>query len=393
MLNVAAGIEKIALGIYYEIRVTFGAMKGCESPLVSRVCDDLETEKKITIFERQQAVRTERYALQSVAKELLPNERVTICLRNMLGDFVEVQRHQKTNKAFYNGLMICGSIWTCPVCAAKVSEKRKNEMVKATTLHKAAGGYLAMLTLTVRHKRSDDLGKLLEAFNNAVRVFMSGKAYHRIRQDMNIIGRVKALEVTHGVNGWHPHAHIVVFYENMTDLEAIKNRMYHLWDAACKKFGLSTTKSYGIDLQGADYVQAYLTKHGSWSIEQEMTKSHIKKGRGESLTPFDLLRDVLYNDDDYSKVLFVDYAKYFKGKRQLHWSPGLKDMFNINEKTDEELAKEKIEQADLFGLLTFQQWKEIIRKDLRAQLLTNIEKFGFDIGLEVTGIFAQKKPI
>lgn len=374
----------MALGIYYGITVTFWAMKGRENALVSRLCDDLETEKKITIFERQQAVRTERYALQSVAKELLPNERVTICLRNMLGDFVEVQRHQKTNKAFYNGLMVCGSVWTCPVCAAKVSEKRKNELVKATTLHKANGGYLAMLTLTVRHKRQDNLGKLLEAFNAATLFMMSGKAYHQIRQDMSIVGRVKALEVTHGANGWHPHAHIVVFYENMIDLKAIEARMYKLWDAACKKFGLSTTRQYGIDLQGADYVQAYLTKHGSWSIEQEMTKSHIKKGRGESLTPFDLLRDVLYDDDEYSKALFVDYAKYFKGKRQLHWSRGLKDMFDINEKTDEQLAKEKIEQADLFGLLTFQQWKEIIRKDLRAQILTNVELYGFDRGLQIT---------
>ena len=352
--------------------------------MVARVLDESKIEKKIDILEQQRAVRAERYALQSIAKDLLPNERVKICLRNIVGSNVEVKNHLKTNKAFYNGLMVCGSVWVCPVCAAKISEKRKNELHKATTAHKLEGGFLSMLTLTIRHKRTDKLKTLLEAFNGATSKMMKKKEFHEIRKEMGIIGRVKALEVTHGANGWHPHAHIVIFHKNEIDLKKIEKRMYKLWNAACKKFGLSTTESYGIDLQGAEHVQAYLSKHGSWSIEQEMTKSHIKKGRESNLTPFDLLRDVLHNDDDYSKELYKEYAISFKGKRQLHWSRGLKDRFEIIDKTDEELAKEKVEQADLLGLLTSDQWKEIIRKDQRAQLLDNIEKFGFDIGLSIT---------
>ena len=366
------------------------AMKGRENAVVSRVLEESKTEKKIDVFERQRTVRAERYAMQSVAKDILPDERVAICLRNKIANNVEVRSHLKTSKAFYSGLMICGSVWVCPVCAAKISERRKNELHRATTAHKLEGGYLSMLTLTIRHKRTDKLETLLEAFNGATNKMMTSKQYHQIRQDMGIIGRVKALEVTNGRNGWHPHAHIVIFYKNEVDLKKMESRMYKLWNAACKKFGLSTTKDYGIDLQGAEHVQAYLAKHGSWSIEQEMTKSHIKKGRESNMTPFDLLRDVLENDDDYSKALYREYAKAFKGKRQLHWSRGLKEHFAITDKTDEELAKEKVEQADLLGLLTSNQWKEIIRKDQRAQLLTNIEKFGYDIGLKMTGIFGQE---
>ena len=359
-------------------------MKGRENAVVSRVLEDSESEKKIELFQRQKEVRAERYAMQSIAKDLLPNERVKICLRNIIANNVEVRNHLKTNKAFYSGLMICGSVWICPVCAAKISEKRKNELYKATTAHKLEGGYLSMLTLTIRHKRTDVLETLLKAFNSATSKMMTTKQYHEIRQEMGIIGRVKALEVTHGKNGWHPHAHIVIFHENETDLKKMQKRMYKLWNSACKKFDLSTTESYGIDLQGADHVQAYLSKHGSWSIEQEMTKSHIKRGRDSNMTPFDLLRDVLQNDDDYSKELYKEYALAFKGKRQLHWSRGLKEHFSITDKTDEELAKEKVEQADILGLLTSHQWKEIIRSNQRAQLLDNIEKYGFDIGLSVT---------
>lgn len=376
--------RKKPLGIYYGITIPEKEQKGRVNAMVARVLDESKTEKKIDVLEQQRAVRAERYALQSVAKDLLPNERVKICLRNIVGSNVEVKNHLKTNKAFYNGLMVCGSVWVCPVCAAKISEKRKNELHKAITAHKLNKGFLAMLTLTIRHKRTDKLETLLEAFNGATSKMMTTKQYHEIRKEMGIIGRVKALEVTHGKNGWHPHAHIVIFYENETDFKKMKKRMYKLWSAACKKFGLSTTEAHGIDLQGADNVQAYLSKHGSWSIEQEMTKSHIKNGRDSNMTPFDLLRDVLHNDDDFSKALYKEYVVAFKGKRQLHWSRGLKDRFSIVEKTDEELAKEKVEQADLLGLLTSDQWKEIIRRDQRAQLLDNIEKFGFDIGLSIT---------
>lgn len=345
---------------------------------------DSKGMKKNDDFLQQQMLRAERYALQSVAREILPNERIKICLRHSLGGIVEVHRHLHTSKAYYDGLMVCASVWTCPVCASKISERRKKEMEKAITEHKTKNGKLAMLTLTIRHNRKDRLNDLLGAFNKSTSKMMSGREYHEIREEMGIIGRVKALEVTHGSNGWHPHAHIVIFYENETSLKVMENRMYKLWNNACKKVGLSTTQSYGIDLQGAEHVQAYLTKHGSWSIEQEMTKSHIKKGKESNMTPFDLLRDVLYNDDDYSKVLYREYAAAFKGKRQLHWSRGLKDCFDINDKTDEEVAKEKVEHSDLLGMLTSNQWKEIIRRDQRAQLLDNIEKYGFDIGLSVT---------
>lgn len=343
------------------------------------------------IWKREEGMRlarAERYALQSVAKEILPNERVTVCLRNRIGDSVEVHQHLKTQKAFYSGLMICASVWNCPVCAAKISEKRRTELTKATNAHKVAGGQMAMLTLTVSHKRSDDLQALLGAFNDAVgHMFKVGK-FTKIREDMGIIGRVKALEVTHGMNGWHPHAHIILFYEHevdISDISDISKRMYKLWSNACTKYGLKTSQRYGLSLQGADYVQAYLTKHGSWSIEQEMTKSHVKTGRAGSMTPFDLLRDVLTNDDEVSKGLFEEYARAFKGRRQLHWSRGLKDHFEIIDKTDEEVAKEKEEHADVLGSLNAATWRHLYKNELRAQFLSDCELYGFENALTKLG--------
>jgi plasmid rolling circle replication initiator protein Rep len=349
--------------------------------MVSTVLTEEEQEKN---EKKIHNYRIEKYACQAVAKKALPNERVTICMSGVVGDRVEIWKHLKTDKTFYKGLMICGSIWTCPVCAAKISERRRNELRAAFTQHTKQGKHVAMLTLTFSHKRTDSLKTILSHFSDATSRFMSGKAFNQIRNEMSLIGRIKVYEVTYGKNGFHPHAHIALFYENEVDLESIQKRLFRLWSNACEKVGLKTNSKHGLDLQDSEHASAYLSKHGNWSLEQELSKAHIKVAKEGSMTPFDFLRNFLDTNDEKYLKLFREYAETFKGKRQIHWSRGLKDKFDIEEKTDEELAKEKIELADLLGNLSLDQWKEIMHLDRRAQLLNNIEKYGFDAGYSIT---------
>lgn len=351
---------------------------------------------KESLDEKMRLVRAERYALQSVSRKALPEERVMICLRNRIPNKAEgryedikVWRHTKTGKSFLSGLAVCGSVWTCPVCAAKISERRKIELKHAFDIFKSQDGKIAMLTLTFSHNKFNRLDDILKKFGQATTKFMSGKAYNNIRLEMGLIGRVRASECTYGDNGFHPHTHIALFYKNDIDLEVIKKKMYDLWKKACDKFELVTSEKYGLDLQNADKAEEYFTKHGNWSTEQEMTKWHIKKGKKDSLTPFDFLRLYMETENDKYLRLFKEFAKAYKGKRQLQWSQGLKKMFILEEKTDEEVAKEKTEDADLLGLIDYFDWKHIIKYELRSKLLDNIEKFGYDIGLKIT--LATKK--
>lgn len=71
----------------------------------------------------------------------------------------------------------------------------------------------------------------------------------------------------------------------------------------------------GVQVQDADYADRYVSK---WGLEEEITKGHVKKGREDSLTPFDILRQS--EDDPHYGKLFRQYADAFKGKRQLVWS-------------------------------------------------------------------------
>lgn len=335
--------------------------------------------------------RSERYALQSVARVALPNERVSKCLRLSINQsLVQVWQHIKTQKAFYGGLAVCGSVWHCPVCASKIAERRKLELMKAFEQHIKNKGYIAMLTLTFSHSRFDSLRDILTRFNKALAKFRSGKRYQQIRNKMKMLGTIRVFEITwSNMNGFHPHVHIGIFYYKNCDLKEIENEMYELWKNATEKFNLVIDREHGIKLENAENANEYLSKHGTWSLESELSKSHIKKGRLQSLTPFDFLRRYLDTNDKKYLGLFKEYAECFKGKRQIQWSRGLKQHFNLDDKTDEQIAKEKIEEADLLGLLNIEQWKYIIKRDKRADLLDLCELVGFDKAIEI--IFNKEK--
>ena len=109
------------------------------------------------------ARRVERYALQAVARDILPKSRTALCLRTRIkgGEGVGVWKCECSGTAHYSGLIVCGSVWTCPVCGAKISEKRRGELNAAIEQHKSRGGDVLLLTLTTPHARGDDLAALV----------------------------------------------------------------------------------------------------------------------------------------------------------------------------------------------------------------------------------------
>ena len=104
------------------------------------------------IAEKAREARSERYIMQSIAKKAVPEERVSTCLRTRIRkkgndhfEDIKVWKHTQTNKAFYSGLNVCASVWTCPVCAAKITERRKLELEQAFKQHQANQNSLCLL--------------------------------------------------------------------------------------------------------------------------------------------------------------------------------------------------------------------------------------------------------
>src|SRR5256885_17042652 len=48
-------------------------------------------------------------------------------------------------------IMVCGSVWVCPLCAAKISEHRRVELEQAIARCIATGGAGYLTTYTIAH--------------------------------------------------------------------------------------------------------------------------------------------------------------------------------------------------------------------------------------------------
>lgn len=311
--------------------------------------------------------RLNRWKLQAIAKEIMSHERVATCCRRIIPGQKFVKVLKAREKAHYGGLQVCGSIWVCPICAAKISERRRAELVKAIDIWTSSGGVVFMLTQTVPHYQNQPLKQVLTGFTKARGLLRNRKPWKRIAARVGLVGSVRALEVTYGENGWHVHVHELLFLRpGQEDLVAFEEEVLKQWKKACVDAGLGIPNHHGVKIDDGSQAGEYA---GKWGMEHELTKAHIKAGRDGHVSPWDFLRQVDEGNMD-GVALFTEYAKAFKGKRQLVWSDGLRDLLGLGvEATDQDLAEQTEEGAELLGLLTRQNWKVVLRADKRGELL------------------------
>jgi hypothetical protein len=148
-------------------------------------------------------------------------------------------------------------------------------------------------------------------------------------------------------------------------------QFYEQWVNACAKAGIDEPSyEHGLDLQDGSYADKYVSK---WGLEHEITKGHIKKGKKDSKTPFDLLRDYAETGNEQSAKLFRVYYYAFKGTRQLNWSQGLKKLSRTNEQTDQELVDQTDNVAELMFRLDIELWHPIRKAGKQGELLQLVQ--------------------
>jgi len=362
-----------SLGIYAKTEAALDVIDEQTGEITSFKLDP-RTREYVPEFDPKRH-RAERYALKSVVNRLFPTSRTSKCCRwRVPKQALQVHRSTDHGKAFYSGLQVCASVWACPVCAAKISERRRAELVTAVALAKSMGMHIKLLTLTVPHGLGDDLPTLLEQIRNAWRRTSTNRAGKNLRKLLGIKGTIRALEVTHGQNGFHPHLHVLLFLEHDATNACVEGMFAPLWQNACVKAGLPRpSDAHGCRVDDGSYAAKYASK---WGLESELTKSHTKKGRHGSRTPWDFLRGVL--DQAYSweqdAQLFRTYAGAFKGQRQLYWSNGLRALLALGEEaTDEEVAATQEDNARMLAELTDDQWRAILRTKSETMVLDMAE--------------------
>jgi hypothetical protein len=363
-------------------------------------------QKKHTEKPEYSAIETKkmRYALQAVASRLmydrtaLKQHRVCGCSRNVASDGVVVYREVYGTNARFSNVMTCGSVWACPVCAAKVTEGRRKELQDGVTNWVKQGGTILLLSLTFPHELDMPLQELLGKFDPALKAFKNSRIYKNTFGTADKpgtygrVGSVRSLEVTYGVNGWHPHTHDLVFVksEGLENDQKTIDSLKQEWVKQLLKHGLGDNSKIndmlfrGLDIRGGDYAAQYVAKYGdepklyeSWSAAREVTKQHSKISGGDSFTPFMLLK-AAGDGDPYAQAAFREFVNCFNGKRMNTWSPGLRALVYLNEVDDEELAKEAEmkPEEEIVIRLDESQWKLVLQTDARSEVLERAAYYG-----------------
>ena len=363
--------------------------------------------------------RSSRYAVREELYTVSSLERVRDCGRPLgkSGVIVRLSGDVGSSDAVagFGGLTTCGSVWACPVCAAKVANQRQNDIETVINRHMANGGDVAMLTLTMRHHRGQKLAKLWkEGVSAGWKAATNGAGWRRDKQDHGVKHYVRVVEVTHGKNGWHVHVHALLLGENFQDsgkLKQLGQRMFARWNMKLQNQGFSAPieNKGGLKIQriapGKEASKAlsdYFTKAGmnpdvKWDATQaeaqaeakgardmahkvsmEAARSDLKDAKHGNRTPWGILSDLIKTKDASDKELWHEYEEASKGKRQIVWSRGCRDEYNLDEeKTDEELAEEDFDGENI-ALIEGSDYRAGCKKSslFPSQLLDAAEDLG-----------------
>ncbi len=321
-----------------------------------------------------------RYKDQDVAREILPDFRVSKCLhipipRGAIG----VWKDTKTGRAHLKGVAVCGSVWTCPICSTRIGIGRRKELQEGIEKARDKGLKVLFVTFTVRHSRDDALADLLTDSKAAMRFMKRSRSWRKLKEEIGLVGTVDSVEVRWSfASGWHPHFHTLYFVSKDNDLEEVESKIYDLWFHALTKQGMDCSREHGVKVVCADNQAAdYMTK---WTLDAEITGGQDKQGRGDSYSPVQLLR--LYrNNEQWAGKLFRDFALATKGLASFRWGRGLRDELGMaTALSDEELAEaEESDHSVQVAPLSREQFKALLytgRPGIIGELLTVAERGG-----------------
>lgn len=294
----------------------------------------------------------------------------------------------------FAGLSTCGSVWVCPVCAAKVAARRSSEVQDALVGWGLGGGSVVMVTLTMRHRKGQALRDLWDGVAKAWNAATSGRSWNGLQRDYGCVlervvktgqhvGRVvvkpripwvRVVEVTHGVNGWHVHVHAILFLARELDESErwdVATRMFDPWRVALIGAGFSAplARRGGIDVravaQAGDFEGAvgdYFAKGGTHDFRgaaMEATRGDLKMARRGGRTPWQILDDLRDWGAPEDARLWGEWEGASDGRRQIGWS--LRDSLVFEEEqTDQEIVDDDgLKGADV-AVITHAGWKRVI---------------------------------
>jgi len=238
------------------------------------------------------------------------------------------------------GLCRCDSVWSCPVCAPEIRSRRGEEIGGAIELHLGEARGVAFGSATLPHGVGDRLKRSYSVVASAWAAVNRDWSVRQFRDRHGFWGFCRTCEVTYGVNGWHPHAHWVDFWddplgpEDVADYQAI---VYGAWSRSVVRQGFRLPSvAHGVVVkcvvdrrEAARDLGQYMTEMSPGRAGHELTAMSTKQALRGGLGPFDILSKLHLGDLDPWLRLWNEYERGTRGRRMLGPSHGLFDRVGI----------------------------------------------------------------
>jgi hypothetical protein len=239
-----------------------------------------------------------------------------------------------------------------------------------------------LVTLTLPHDQGDRLRPLYEAVADSYRYVRTGAEWYEVKGRVGFVGEVRALEVTVGAHGWHPHLHVLLFTARPLDSETLGElRAYLLgrWSRRVEYFGYrAPSEEHGVTIVES-HRDDYLAKMG---LADELVKGLGKVAQGDSRTPLQVLADFAQTGAMADLALWREFTLAMHGAHQLTWSRGLRERYAPEEeKTDAEIVEGESDSAEeTLAAIPVDIWHALVRgaPDTTWQLLDAAETGGAD---------------
>jgi hypothetical protein len=245
------------------------------------------------------------------------------------------------------------------------------------------GGRTYLATFTIRHGAGDHLGHTAELLASAWQRMQRGRAWQEWSSGRETI---RALEVTHGEHGWHPHLHVCVFSPEKMDESATADWLHARWSrCVAKVFGdaFIPSRAHGVDFRSSS-VDDYVCKIGS-ELTDVGARKHARNGNS---TPWEILARA--GEGDIGDTwLWREYASAMFGRRFLTWSVGLARRRASAEaivEAERELARLDERTVDTLSAREWDSLRDL--PDFRCEILLAATR-GFEPALETLREFKE----
>jgi hypothetical protein len=404
------------------------------------------------------SMRDQRRRLREAIQRFTKLDGLRGCGARLTGDLVGL--HVGTGAARFAGLQSCHSVWSCPICQARIRAARSVELERAALAWLKAGHGLYMATLTVPHwehvrlasrvkaghkcagQRSctcrckcpvlaegpdqpkpsctcacavepGQLAKVVEAWRGVQggtwwvgrhkiqdgapaswSAEFEGDTRFARRQEYDstgrptgpatvwqegfrdrwgIVGTTRTIEITYGGNGWHSHAHVLIWTEEPATearAEVIEEELFNRWAKRCAAVGLPKPArgeikdgkrvGKGVDVTAAashkkgkkgDVLARYVVKlqEGGGALAMEMTRADLKVARGQKGKTAMELAAIAAAGSAEALQLWHEYEFATRGLQCLTWSQGLRerlaDLVELDEREDDEIPDEETDET------------------------------------------------